>query len=97
MSGNYDLDQLMGTYADWVAWLKEKEASLEKQLAKLKGQSKDVQDAGAGVEEAQAALEQVLRLGDRVVLGRAARSRGRASTTSTARRLRSSGPSRGPG
>lgn len=37
MSTDYDLDKLMGAYADWIAWLKEKEASLERQLTKMKG------------------------------------------------------------
>jgi hypothetical protein len=48
---NYDMDQLMGTYADWIAWLKEKEASLEGQLARMKGkeQAAPVEVAAAEV------------------------------------------------
>ncbi len=32
-----NLDQLMGVYADWIAWLREKERSLENQLVKMRG------------------------------------------------------------
>ena len=34
---NYDMDTLLGTYADWIAWLKAKEASLAGQLARMRG------------------------------------------------------------
>lgn len=40
MTMNYDLDQLMGVYADWIAWLREKERSLESQLAKMRSKQK---------------------------------------------------------
>ena len=61
---NYDLDELMGTYADWIAWLKEKEASLKGQLAKMKGKGEsDVHGVENGerdalVEEVQSAAEE---------------------------------------
>jgi hypothetical protein len=57
---NYDMDQLMGTYADWIAWLKEKQASLAGQLSRMKGQEKEAASSEPGVPvvaEAQPALE----------------------------------------
>ena len=51
---NYELDQLLGTYADWIAWLKEKESSLEGQLARMRGKAAESREqlAGGGKPEA---------------------------------------------
>lgn len=48
MSINYDLDQLMGAYADWIAWLKEKETSLAGQLSRMRGKADRRRGTGDG-------------------------------------------------
>jgi hypothetical protein len=45
---SYELDQLLGTYADWIAWLKEKEANLEGQLARMRGKPDGRPETGDG-------------------------------------------------
>ena len=52
---NYDMDTLLGTYADWVAWLKEKETNLEGQLARMKGKEQAATPAEAETEAAEGA------------------------------------------
>ena len=55
---SYELDQLLGTYADWIAWLKEKEASLEAQLARMKGKSGE-QEAESGKRAPVVSIDEV--------------------------------------
>jgi len=52
---NYDMDALMSTYADWITYLKEKEASLEGQLARMKGKEK----ASAPTKAAEPSTDEV--------------------------------------